>query len=1145
MKILFYIEPFFEFNNPLFRIPTIKSVVIPFAETLGNYAEVSILTSEETLKNLDTKSLNIKTISIDHTIFLRYFSSYVEYSELMQKNEAPQEKIIELAQKIKQAVNKYQPDIVINYESSSQNLIKLLFDKSKVVNMMFGPFSRIPFPSTTFLDKTGIYKNSSINGIIKARKLTQEELNCLRKIRRKTVISISENCFYKDLIYGLRKKYQKIILIACQIDNYFAFKACSDFSSSIEIIENTLKLIPSNYGVIVTSHGEFEQQYTENQIFEIQKKYPNCEFINTNIPYISQWIIPYVDCLVTVSSSLGFQAILWGKVLILAGKSHLNPLAHGYLKEGNIIELLSNDKCFNSKDSVLYEILSKFTFFDKYEIKDKNTLIKILNNIANDNNLILNQSPQTVSNKFLNSFRGLPLRNLFEEHKIPKNIDHLMSAIAKHDYISFDVFDTLICRPFIEPWHLFVGIQEKIQVLLQDYNFNFVHYRRLAEANVRRYSGDSTEVSIEEIYEELQQLTGLQSSYITEIMNLEIDAEITVCTDKRGVKPYYQLARLLNLPIIIISDTYLHEETIKKILTKSGYFGWTRIYSSCDTKIRKHDGKLFKKVLKDFNILKPESLLHIGDNVIADFQRPREYGIHSYQIPSSKDQYSKSLINNYLPCDINKIGIYGSIVSGMIINRSFSETFHRINNISAFDSSPKEFGYSCVGPLILGFVQWVHRRATRNNDNFLYFLARDGWLPQKAYNLLYKEKAIPNKYMYVSRRALSVPSIKNINDIIEIAFQSFEARPLGELLSSRFGLIEKDIPKEVLNKHNLTLRSIVTPTKCMNKLRHFLEDISSIIITHANNEKVYLMEYLKQIGFDTNIKKHRVGFVDIGYSGSMQRFMSKIFDSNNIDGLYFLTHFFSRNRHGNEQIDGYLSTEDDHRSSLRHKLNDYVFLFESILSSPEGSIINFKKDKILEPNFIYEDNENERVKTLNQIHNGALAFLYDMEKFLYPNYLNTFEIPASIASSIMLNFCKNPSEADSKIFKNLGVENQYGGGSVCLIENSEVMKNDDIHIKAIIQRSKWKEGAIALYRKKSSTKIIEKSPNSPIQSREEKLLNKLEQSPKKFFSDSKNIFSKIIGLCFYNRITETNLGELFKKIAVNHYKRLIHTRELH
>lgn len=1134
MKILFYIEPFYEFNNPSFRIPTINSIVVPFAETLRNHAEVSILTSSQTIDNLNIKLKNINIFTIDYNLFKKNFNSYLEYSCLLQKNKIPENNLKSIVNELKKTIKNYQPDIVINYESSNLNLLKLLFNKSKIVDMMFGPFSRIPYPSTTFFDINGIYEHSSINNIAN-RKLTQNESSCLRQIRRKNAIAISENCFYKELIHGFRRKYEKIILIACQLDNYFAFQSCSDYKSSIDIVRATLSQVPSNYGVIVTSHGEFEQQYTEEQIFEIQKNFPNCEFINTKIPYISQWIVPYVDCLVTVSSSLGFQAILWGKHLVLAGKSQLQSLSHGYLKNGNMIEILSTNYADNSRDGVLYEILSKYTYFDKYEIKNEKVLIEILNNIINGNNILLKQKPQTVANKFLNSYRGLPLKNIFDENNVPKTIDHLMSAIAKHDYISFDVFDTLICRPFVEPWHLFIAIQEKVQNIVQDFNFNFVHYRRIAEANVRRYAGESTEVSIEEIYEEFQKLTGLQTCYINKIMDLEIDSEINLCVAKKGVKLYYELAKLLNIPIIIISDIYLHEKTIENILKKSGYFGWEKLYCSCDTKIRKHDGKLFKKVLKDFNITNPSSLLHIGDNNIADIQRPREYGIHSYLIPSSKNQYSKSLINNYLCCDIYKVGIFGSIISGIIINRFFSETFNNINTTSAFNSSPHEFGYACVGPLILGFIQWVHRKAKRNNDKFLYFLARDGWLPQKAYNLLYKEQAIPNKYLYLSRRAVSLPSIKNVNDIIEIAFQSFEPRPLGNLLSTRFGLAKSDIPTQILKKHKLSLDSIVTPTKCMNKLRPFIEDISSIIIEHANHEKKYLMKYLARESFDVNVKENKVGFVDIGYSGSMQRFISKIFDTNNIDGLYFLTHFFSRNRHGTQQIDGYLCSEDDHRSSIRHELNDYVFLFESILSSPEGSIINFNQS--LEPNLIFEENENERVKTLNQIHNGAMSFITDIKQFIYPNFLNDFEIPSNIASAIMINFCKNPSYIDSKIFQNLGVENQYGGGSVCLIESPQTSSIDDFHINSLIQRSKWKEGAIALYNKKTTNIIVEKTPNLTFKSREEKLLIKLENSPKKFFLDSKNIFSKIIGLCFYNWLTEKNLGKILKEVFIKHYKK--------
>lgn len=71
-------------------------------------------------------------------------------------------------------------------------------------------------------------------------------------------------------------------------------------------------------------------------------------------------------------------------------------------------------------------------------------------------------------------------------------IDDILKAIEKYDFVSFDIFDTLLVRPYVNPTDLFWHIE---------YNENmpgFAKARILAEKNTR--TRDCPEVTIDEIY---------------------------------------------------------------------------------------------------------------------------------------------------------------------------------------------------------------------------------------------------------------------------------------------------------------------------------------------------------------------------------------------------------------------------------------------------------------------------------------------------------------------------------------------------------------------------------------------------------------------------------------------------------------------
>ncbi|EOX4352892.1 hypothetical protein ACPF4F_003684, partial [Vibrio cholerae] len=230
-------------------------------------------------------------------------------------------------------------------------------------------------------------------------------------------------------------------------------------------------------------------------------------------------------------------------------------------------------------------------------------------------------------------------------------------------------------------------------------------------------------------------------------------------------------------------------------------------------------------------------------------------------------------------------------------------------------------------------------------------------------------------------------------------------------------------------------------------------------------ERNAYVDYLNEIGFIKDVEAGVAAVVDIGYSGSMQYYLKKILNVSSIPGYYFLTHLHAKEYFKGDVYKGYLADIDDHKNGFRHKLNDHVFIFESALSSPEGSLLCFEGiGGNRKMNLLNAEEEKKRVYLLNDIHAGARAFFKDINEKFYKNGAVDV-IPSVLAASFITRFAESPKPKDAEMFMNFQVENVFGGGSVNLIADYSKLGIKKNHIipsdikNYLISESKWKQGA--------------------------------------------------------------------------------------
>ena len=156
------------------------------------------------------------------------------------------------------------------------------------------------------------------------------------------------------------------------------------------------------------------------------------------------------------------------------------------------------------------------------------------------------------------------------------SVEDFVRKIKDYDVISFDIFDTLIFRPFSSPTDMFYLIGEKFDFL------DFKNLRVWEEWDARmkcRQKNGHMEVSLQDIWENLAEDTGLDAM---EGMQLECEIEEKLCYANPYMLQVWKRLQELEKRVIIVSDMYLPRACIEKILQNAGYMGAERIYISSE-----------------------------------------------------------------------------------------------------------------------------------------------------------------------------------------------------------------------------------------------------------------------------------------------------------------------------------------------------------------------------------------------------------------------------------------------------------------------------------------------------------------------------------------------------------------------------------
>lgn len=507
----------------------------------------------------------------------------------------------------------------------------------------------------------------------------------------------------------------------------------------------------------------------------------------------------------------------------------------------------------------------------------------------------------------------------------------LMEEASKHKVISSDLFDTLIMRKVLLPTDI---------IELAEYNLKgrgiylqgFCERRLQAEKELSKY----TAPTLEEIYQYM--LEGLRQPEITarELAELEWSIDYALIVPRREMVEFLSEIYAQGKKVYIVTDTYYKKEQLIKMLEKCGITGYTDIMASCEHRVSKAQG-LFGKLK---NITCSQDCFHIGDDLTADIESAKKFGISAWRIYSGIDILE---LTGYLGLWNYIDTISSRIKMGLFVARMFNSPFQ-------FESEGRklvikdayDIGYLLLAPVISDFVIWFYQQVKDIRVENVWLGARDGYLIKKLYDILVPDnKAV---YFLTSRTAAVRAGMEAEEDLTYIDGMKFSGT-LQQQIKERFGItvggeqIEKDIS---------------------------LFDYSRQILDRALVYKQNYQAYIKSLG----LKEGSIAFFDFVAKGTTQMYLSRLVEQR-VKGFYFLQ--LEKEFMEDKKLD--IRSFYENNESHSNLIYENYYILETVLTSPWPSILGF--DENGRALYADETRSEEDISCFLKVQDGITAYFRD------------------------------------------------------------------------------------------------------------------------------------------------------------------------
>lgn len=594
------------------------------------------------------------------------------------------------------------------------------------------------------------------------------------------------------------------------------------------------------------------------------------------------------------------------------------------------------------------------------------------------------------------------------------------------EVVAFDIFDTLLLRPLLNPESTKAIVAHKAGGYLGE---TYLKWRGDAENMARQKAG--RDIGLDATYAEFGELSGLPADSVSLLRQLEDGVELASVSARPDAVEILQFALSKGKRVVLASDMYLPKPVIESMLTKNGIMGWQTLYLSSDVGMRKDSGDLYRHILAKERIA-PQQMLMIGDNEHSDVQIPVDMGmkvLHTMRPVEMARAVGRlaPLVNDAMKkSDLNE-----ELTLGLLLRASWAPMFY--TNFNSQDMVPPThhaLGYTVLGPLVLSFVQWLSEQAKADGTQRLYFLSREGEFLKKVYDLWaeHANAAPPSEYLVLSRRAVTVPMIHGLEDVEAIARTTYFENQVSAFFRERYGVVLSDdewsayVEQGLVNADGL----VQVMNGEIDHLKPLLAALLPRILEQAKLELPGLMAYLNGMGLGDS---QQCAVVDVGYSATIQARLNQLMDDR-VDGYYMMTDSRA------ESVSNRFATE------IKGCFGQYVlkspgasamlmlsFDLEKLLSSDEAQIVRYNETTSggVSPEVrVLSKDEVQCQPVRAEIRKGALQFIRDAIA-IRTNLLEDFVVPVSLGRSLYETLVTNPSEREVALLRELVLDDYYCG----------------------------------------------------------------------------------------------------------------------
>ncbi len=418
---------------------------------------------------------------------------------------------------------------------------------------------------------------------------------------------------------------------------------------------------------------------------------------------------------------------------------------------------------------------------------------------------------------------------------------------------TFDIFDTLVVRPWARPQRVFEELAETLAEQAgvapagrEEWRTRFREARVAAERRAYRETpGDHA--TLAEIYErfDLPRQHGLDP---TVVMRREIELEISLLQPVPSRTARVLELRVRGEKVLFLTDMYLPPEALVRVLGKCGIAATPDdLRISGHLKKAKWRGRMFRHVRAEFRHLR-ERFHHTGDNLRSDVWMPR---LHGWKATFAADAHPNRYEQAWAAAG-EPLADTGEVCRYLRLTAPAAPLTPAFTRAVA----------SVAAPVLAMMAAHTLDVARRQRLDRLYFIARDACVIRKLAEQLRREGDPELRYLHGSRQAWFLAT-RNPEDFD--GFRWLTPQGISSKLRDILARVEMgDEVRPVLEPAGLWIENRELTAPEIDRLKQLLAapPLADALRQRIATRRGEMADYLRQEGF---VGPGRAGTVDIGW----------------------------------------------------------------------------------------------------------------------------------------------------------------------------------------------------------------------------------------------------------------------------------------